>query len=146
MNNMTETQKTPDHSPSPTPERAVYGFVVYLLTTGAFLCYILWLIIPSDILESLGITFLPQKYWAVAIPIYLSVAFFLFIIVIYPSLGMVMYTPSLTEGDLRHVIDEYTVYHSDSFRRLSDRNVGSEHIARTSDTFPRILLDNLNNS
>ena len=41
MNPSSETQKTPDYSPSPTPERAVYGFVVYLLTTGAFLSYIL---------------------------------------------------------------------------------------------------------
>ena len=43
MSGGSEPTKTPDHSPSPTPERAVYGFVVYLLSTGAFLCYILWL-------------------------------------------------------------------------------------------------------
>jgi len=143
MHPSSETQKTPDYSPSPTPERAVYGFVVYLLTTGAFLSYILWLVVPNDIFESFGITFLPQKYWAVAVPIYLSVAFFLFVIVIYPSLGMVVYTPSLVDGDLRHVIDEYTVYNCDSFRKPSDRKIGSEHISRTGDVFPRVLLDNL---
>merc|ERR1712001_819082 len=102
MSSVPEIYKTPDHSPSPTPERAVYGFVVYLLTTAAFLCYILWLIIPNDTLESLGITFLPQKYWAVAVPIYVSVAFFLFVVVIYPSLGMVLYSPDLADSDLRH--------------------------------------------
>lgn len=143
MSTNPENPKTPDYSPSPTPERAVYGFVVYLLTTTAFLSYILWLVIPDDVLESLGITFLPQKYWAVAVPIYLSVAFFLFVIVIYPSLGMFMYTPSLIEGDLRHAVDEYTVYNSDSFRKSFDKQIGCEHIARTGDIFPTILLDNV---
>ena len=143
MNNTSEPPKTPDHSPSPTPERAVYGFVMYLLSTGAFLSYILWLIVPEDIFESVGITFLPQKYWAVALPIYISVAFFLFVIVIYPSLGMCMYTPSLIDGDLSHVVDEYTVYTSDSFRKTSDRNIEGEHIARTCDVYPTVLLDKL---
>ena len=141
MNSVPESPKTPDHSPSPTPERAVYGFVVYLLSTGSFLFYILWLIVPEDIFESLGITFLPQKYWAVAIPIYLSVAFFLFVIVIYPSLGMCMYSPNMSDGDLRHAIDEYTMYTSDSFKKLADNS--EEHIARTCDVHPNVLLGDL---
>ena len=52
-------------------------------------------------------TFLPQKYWAVAIPIYLSVAFFLFVFIVYPSLGMLI-TPSL--NDVRNITDEKTIY------------------------------------
>ena len=143
MNSGPDSPKTPDHSPSPTPERAVYGFVVYLLATGSFLFYLLWLIVPENIFESFGITFLPQKYWAVAIPIYLSVAFFLFVIVIYPSLGMCKFSPNMREGDLRHVIDEYTVYTSDSFRKTSDNNSEDEHIARTCDVHPNVLLDYL---
>jgi len=68
------------HNPSPTPERAVYGFVLYLLATAGFGLYLIWLILPEDMLHAIGVgTFLPQKYWAVAIPIYLSVAFFLFV-------------------------------------------------------------------
>jgi len=144
MTSASETNKTPDHSPSPTPERAVYGFVVYLLCTAAFLCYILWLVIPNDIFESLGITFLPQKYWAVAVPIYVSVAFFLFVVVIYPSLGMVLYSPDLADSDLRHVVDEYTVYNSDSFKTALPRKIGSDHIARTGDVFPKIVLRDIN--
>ena len=59
----------PEHSPSPMPERAVYGFVLYLLSTAAFLIYLLWLIVPDDILRAtLGLTFMPDKYWAVAVP------------------------------------------------------------------------------
>jgi phosphatidylinositol glycan class P protein len=41
----------PEHSPSPTPERAVYGFVLYLLSTVAFFVYILWLAVPDSILQ-----------------------------------------------------------------------------------------------
>ena len=141
MKHVSEPSKAQDHGPSPTPERAVYGFVVYFLCTGAFVFYVLWLLVPEDIFEMLGITFLPQKYWAVAIPIYLSVAFFLFVIVIYPSLGMCLYSPNLKNGDLRHVIDENTVYTSDSFRTITDKNGKDEHIARTCDVHPNVLLE-----
>jgi hypothetical protein len=37
--------------------------------------------------QALGLDFLPQKYWALAIPTYLSVLFFTFVLLIYPSLG-----------------------------------------------------------
>ena len=60
-----------DHTPCPTRKRAVQGFVVYVLSTGAFVLYLAWLLVPEQVLEdSLGITFLPQRYWAVALPIY----------------------------------------------------------------------------
>ena len=32
---------------------------------------------------------MPQKYWAVAVPTYLSVLFVTFVFLIYPSLGLV---------------------------------------------------------
>ncbi len=50
---------------------------------------------------------MPQKYWAVAIPIYLSVAFFLFVFIVYPSLGMII-TPHL--HDVRNITDEKSIY------------------------------------
>jgi phosphatidylinositol glycan class P protein len=96
------------HSPSPTPERAVYGFVLYLLATASFSLYLLWLILPEQALDIIGVgSFLPQKYWAVAIPIYLSVAFFLFVFIIYPSLGLII-TPSVQ--DVRNLTDEFSLY------------------------------------
>lgn len=67
-----------------------------------------WLLVPDYFLEDyFGITFLPQKYWAVAIPIYFSVAFAIFIFIIYPSLGLLQ-TPSI--GDVRNIVDEKSVY------------------------------------
>lgn len=99
------------HNPSPTPERAVYGFILYLLGTAGFGLYLIWLLLPEELLHFLGIgQFLPQKYWAVALPIYFSVAFFLFVFVVYPSLGL-LNTPRL--DDVRNVTDEFAIYKSD---------------------------------
>jgi hypothetical protein len=47
--------------------------------------------------------FLPQKYWAVALPIYFSVAFFLFVFIVYPSLGLLV-TPKLKGGLISEAI------------------------------------------
>ena len=72
--------------------------------TGATLAtYLVWAITPENVIkEKLGIEFLPQKYWAVAIPIYIGVAFTLFVFVVYPSLGLCI-TPNL--DDIRNVVD-----------------------------------------
>ena len=67
---------------------------------------------PDTYLELAGLEFLPQKYWAVALPLYLSVCFFLFVFVIYPCLGMLI-TPGT--GDLRHVTDTHTVTRPEMF-------------------------------
>lgn len=97
-------------SPAPTPERAVYGFILYLLATAGFGLYLTWLLLPEDVLDFFGVgSFLPQKYWAVALPIYFSVAFFLFVFIVYPSLGMLI-TPSIQ--DVRNVTDEFVIYGS----------------------------------
>ena len=96
-----------EHSPAPTPSRAVYGFVMYLLSYSSLLLYLIWAMVPDYVLEWAGLDFLPQKYWAVAIPVYLSVLFFSFVLVIYPCLGMIS-TPSIT--DIRHVTDSHSVY------------------------------------
>ena len=122
------------HTPTPTPERAVYGFVLYLLATAAFGLYLIWLILPEEMLHSFGVgSFLPQKYWAVAIPIYLSVAFFLFVFIIYPALGMLT-TPKL--GDVRNFTDENALYDK---QRHSD-NIDKNKIPRVFDIHPCDLV------
>ena len=56
------------------PIRAVYGFVSYLLSSAALTAYLVWLLVPQAYLEAAGLSeVFPQKYWAVAIPIYLGV-------------------------------------------------------------------------
>ena len=56
------------------PIRAVYGFVSYLLSSAALAAYLVWLLLPQEYLEATGLSeVFPQKYWAVAVPIYLGV-------------------------------------------------------------------------
>ena len=118
------------HNPSPTPERAVYGFILYCLATAAFGLYLIWLLLPEQVLVYIGIgTYLPQKYWAVALPIYFSVAFFLFVFIVYPSLGLLI-TPRIQ--DLRNITDEFTLYDNsvvqdkDKIPRVFDVHPGNQ--------------------
>lgn len=41
--------------------------------------YLIWAYVPDEILHSLGITYYPNRYWALAIPIWLmTVIWFIF--------------------------------------------------------------------
>lgn len=119
------------HNPSPTPERAVYGFILYILATAGFILYLMWLFLPENILHSIGFgEFLPQKYWAVALPIYFSVAFFLFVFIVYPSLGLLV-TPKIK--DVRNITDEFVIYNTEKFQ-------DKEKIPRVYDLHPCDLI------
>lgn len=96
----------PEHTPAPTPSRAVYGFMLYLVCYSAFALYFVWAVVPDTFLHSLGLTYWPQKYWAVAIPIHVGLAIALFAAVIYPAINMNM-TPSL--DDMSTVTDQHAL-------------------------------------
>ena len=81
--------------------------MLHLLSLGLLVLYLAWALLPPSTLSSLGLAFLPQQYWAVAVPTYLSVVFLTFVLVIYPALGM-LGTPA--GGDVRQVADSRTCY------------------------------------
>lgn len=84
----------PEHTPAPTTSRGIYGFVVYLLFSTLFVLYVIWAFIPLEFFEAIGVTELPNKYFALFVPILILTATFLFGFFIYPSISLVM-TPNV---------------------------------------------------
>ncbi|XP_045470204.1 phosphatidylinositol N-acetylglucosaminyltransferase subunit P [Harmonia axyridis] len=93
----------PEHTPAPTPSRAVYGFAMYFSFRLFFCLYLIWAVVPEHYFRSLGITCLPHRYWSVAVPIFSLTVLAAFTMVIYPSLGLCM-TPDI--DDLRTIRDK----------------------------------------
>lgn len=80
-----------EQSPAPTTSRSIYGFVIYLLFSSLFILYVLWAFIPHWLYEDyLGISELPNKYFALFVPILLLTATTFFAFFIYPSFSFIM--------------------------------------------------------
>ena len=79
-----------EQSPAPTASRSIYGFVIYLIFTTLFVLYVLWALIPIDFYESIGITELPNKYFALFLPILILTATTVFAFFVYPSFSLIM--------------------------------------------------------
>lgn len=94
------------NTPAPTPSRANYGFALYLGSYTVFGIYLIWAFIPDEILHSFGLTYFPQKYWAVAVPIHLLVMLALFAFCFYPALNLTIIPPI---NDMRNLNDEFSI-------------------------------------
>ncbi|KAJ2161573.1 hypothetical protein GGF46_001343 [Coemansia sp. RSA 552] len=79
-----------------TPTFEYYGFVVYLVSLASFVVYLLWAYLPDPVLEAVGITYYPDRYWAVALPAWwLMAVLFIYLF----NIAMNMYnTPSLSSA------------------------------------------------
>lgn len=80
-----------EHTPVPTPHRAVYGFALFLFFKTLFVLYLFWAFVPDHIIEeTLGLTYLPDKYFALYIPILVLCSLTIFGFFIYPSWNLSM--------------------------------------------------------
>lgn len=94
----------PEHTPAPTPSRGVYGFVMYLSFQLFFILYLIWALIPEKYFVYIGVTFLPDRHWAITVPVYLLTVLTIFAFIIYPSFGLCM-TPNV--DNFRTIRDNY---------------------------------------
>lgn len=82
-----------------------YGFAGWILSSVAFVAYLAWAYLPEDTLRREGITYFPDKAWALVIPagLCLTVAC---VYGIYDRINRSMVPPLCSRS---HFEDEYTV-------------------------------------
>ncbi|GAP88193.1 putative phosphatidylinositol class p [Rosellinia necatrix] len=78
-----DLEPVPRASPK-VPTYEYYGFVVYLFSSLTFLMYLLWAYLPSPILHALGIYYYPNRWWALAVPSFIT----MLIVYIYVALAL----------------------------------------------------------
>ncbi|KKA28865.1 hypothetical protein TD95_000298 [Thielaviopsis punctulata] len=69
-----ELEPVPRAAAPRVPTYEYYGFVLYLFSSGSFLVYLLWAFLPAPFIHALGITYYPDRWWALAVPAFLVVA------------------------------------------------------------------------
>lgn len=70
----------------------LYGFFLWNLTTLLFIAFLIWCYVPTSILNSWGVYYIPNKYYALAIPTWLAVTAWMGIW-LYCALGMMFCHP-----------------------------------------------------
>ena len=54
----------------------LYGFFSWNLSAIVFVMYMVWAFVPNEVLNEFGIYYIPDKYYAIAIPLWLAVTLF----------------------------------------------------------------------
>lgn len=102
-----DCKKMAEPTPSPTPNRAVYGFAWFLFFKTLFVLYVCWALLPEYILHDvLGLTYLPDKYFALFLPILVLCALTVFAFLVYPPWNMSMQDDI---NDLHTLRDKHTI-------------------------------------
>lgn len=108
----------PEHTPAPTPHRAVYGFALFLSFKTLLVIYLFWAFVPDHILENqLGLTYLPNKYFAIMLPVLVLTGLMFFAFLIYPAWNL-----SITND----IDDKFTIRDNYSIRRCQFINVSGK--------------------
>ena len=55
---------------------SIYSFVAWIATFVVYTVFFLWAILPYDFIYQYGITYYPSRYYAIALPAYIIVVYF----------------------------------------------------------------------
>lgn len=114
----------------------VYGFVVWISASLCLVLYLLWAYLPPSLLHSLHITYYPDRYWAVAVPAYLSLLP-LFLCFTYVSYNLYRTTPL---SDIAALEDGWTRYEIASGGAVVGRGGGGGALMRPASEVPRYSI------
>ncbi|KAF8543246.1 PIG-P-domain-containing protein [Trichophaea hybrida] len=95
------SSRTPRYAPK-VPTYEYYGFTLYVISSAAFVMYIFWSFAPAAVLEAVGLSYYPSRWWSLALPSYLVV------VVCYIFVALAGYNTSVLTyplGALETVVD-----------------------------------------
>lgn len=84
-------------NPNPISGRCIYGYVLYLVSFASLVLYLIWAIIPSKVINLIGLTYIPSKYWSIAFPVFVLTLILIFSVCLYPSVNY-LFTPQLNSS------------------------------------------------
>lgn len=61
----------------------IAGFALFVCSSFVLAVYLLWALIPTPYLELLHITYVPAKYWAIALPLLVPITVAAFVILVF---------------------------------------------------------------
>lgn len=66
----------------------LYGFFIWNLSSLMFLAFLIWCYVPTSVLNSWGLYYIPNKYYAIAFPTWFFVSLFM-VVLLYVAVGMI---------------------------------------------------------
>ena len=123
MTKMTKPPAPQEHAPGPQFHRAIYGFSFYLIFHTLFLIYVVWAFVPDSILsEVFHLNYLPDKYFALYVPVLILNATATFAFLVYPMINMRL-TPNL--NSLSTIMDKFTIRRCEKENCTSPRKMST---------------------
>lgn len=118
-----------EHTPGPQFHRAIYGFSFYLIFHTLFLIYVVWAFVPDTILADVfHLNYLPDKYFALYIPVLILNGTALFAFLVYPTVNMRL-TPKM--DSLSTIRDKFTIRRCAKENCTSPRKMSSKNVTGT---------------
>lgn len=96
----------------------LYGFFSWNLSAIVFVIYMVWAFVPNEVLNEFGIYYIPDKYYAIAIPLWLAVTLFT-VLQLYVTV-CIYATPSLDSYETLQ--DKHTILKNPNIEQESTEN------------------------